>query len=249
VSLYIGDMSISIIAALVIGQAGAYKFVAEGVPGIPSKRVEKAVAAGFSRVEKYFGKKFASRFDVVVAATRARFDAETQSRWKMPASEKWMVGAGAANVLLILSPDRWKTEAVEHDGDSERELNEIAAHELVHVYHAQVCPNHDFEGMDEMGWFAEGLAVRVSGQLESVHKEVAKRAVNEGKVPNLLSEAWSGKYRYGVAGSMVKFVEAKWGKGKVLDLLKATSNPEALKMLNLSDGDFIHAWRQWVEAS
>jgi hypothetical protein len=78
---------------------------------------------------------------------------------------------------------------------------------------------------------------------------VAKRAVNEGKVPNLLSEAWSGKYRYGVAGSMVKFVEAKWGKGKVLDLLKATSNPEALKMLNLSDGDFIHAWRQWVEAS
>jgi hypothetical protein len=101
--------------------------------------------------------------------------------------------------------------------------------------------------MDEMGWFAEGLAVRVSGQLYSSHRGVALQAVKDGLAPKSLAAAWSGKHRYGVAGSMAKFVEAKWGKRTVLDLLKATSNVQALKRLSTTQESFLRDWRTWVE--
>lgn len=216
--------------------------VAPGVPPTSVERVRSAAKLGVERVEKYLGAPFSKPFRLVIAKDRAAFDAELAKRWKMPATQKWMVGAGGSEALVVLSPDRWKTEAVEHNGDSERELRELIAHELTHVYHAQRCPQPEFEGMDEMGWFVEGLAVVVSGQLEGAHRSAAKQAKEVNKLPNQLADCWSGPFRYGVCGSLVRYVEASKGRATIVRLLTAKSNAEALAMLGMTEEALLRDW-------
>ncbi|HRF59732.1 MAG TPA: hypothetical protein PLH94_07450 [Fimbriimonadaceae bacterium] len=216
--------------------------VAPGVDPSCVARVRSAAKLGIERVEAFLGTPFAKPFRIVIARDRATFDAELAARWKLPPTEKWMVGAGGADALVVLSPDRWKAEAVEHDGNSKRELEEIVAHELSHVYHAQRCPKPDFDGMDDMGWFIEGLAVVVSGQLESAHRTAAKRAKEADKLPTKLADCWSGPFRYGVSGSLVRYVEAWKGKATIVRLLSATSNAEAMAILGITEDALLRDW-------
>src|SRR5262245_41317174 len=117
------------------------------------------LAAGCEQIETYFGEPFAQPFEVEIHPDRAAFDAYFQGRWNVPKTEAWMVASGVADRLTILSPRVWKTEAVEHDPADAEHLRDLLVHELVHVYHGQHNPRPDFDGMDEVAWLAEGLAV------------------------------------------------------------------------------------------
>ncbi|MBX7131523.1 MAG: hypothetical protein K1X67_02480 [Fimbriimonadaceae bacterium] len=224
-----------------------YIIHADGIPEPTRQRVERSLTRGTALVENAMGAPFPHRFPVELAAHRRDFDRVTAAYWKMPPSEKWMVGAGASNVLILLSPDAWRKEAVEHDASSEKELDQIIAHELTHVYHGQVCPRRDFDGMDDMGWFVEGLAVVVSGQLEMKYLGVARRAVESGRGPQSLAAAWSGPHRYGVAGSMVKYLGEKWGRLVRDKAMRCTSTAQVLRLLGVSEAEFLAGWRGWLK--
>src|SRR6185312_16481662 len=101
----------------------------------------------------------------------------------------------------------------------------------------------DFDGMDDIGWFVEGLAVYVSGQLERSHRTDARDALRAGKAPDRLAGAWSGRYRYGVSGSMVEFVDQRHGREVVKRLLAVVTNEEALNRLDTTEDGFLAAWR------
>jgi hypothetical protein len=166
-----------------------FQLASDGNEKTTVQRVTRALERGCKRVQTYFGGDFTKSFRVILAPHRKEFDFEAHRRWKMPPTEKWMVGMGTSNLLLLLSPAAWKQEAVEHDGASESELEQIVAHELTHVFHAQMCPKSDFDDMDDMGWFVEGLAVVVSGQLDGPYKGVPALALQEGKEPESLAKA------------------------------------------------------------
>lgn len=200
------------------------------------------VEAGQRRIEKYFGKPFPKPFEVEVLPNRASFDEYFQRRWKAAKTEPWMVGAGVADRFVLLSPRVWKTEAREHNPDDAGHLRDLVAHELVHVYHGQICPKPEFDGMDDMGWFVEGLAVYVSGQLEHTHRTAAADAIRLGKAPAKLADAWAGKHRYGVSGSLVEFVEKRYGRETIRKLLTITSNGDALKLLDTTEAQLLHDW-------
>jgi hypothetical protein len=102
--------------------------------------------------------------------------------------------------------------------------------------------------MDDSGWFVEGLAVYVSGQLKRSHRTAARDALKAGKAPTRLADAWSGRYRYGVSGSMVEFVDKRYGREVVKKLLAVVSNKEAPKRLNTTEGEFFEAWTRHVSA-
>jgi Peptidase of plants and bacteria len=157
-----------------------------------------------------------------------------------------MVAAGVADRLLILSPRVWKTEAVEHDPADAAHVREVVAHELVHVFHGQQNPIGDFEGMDDLGWFVEGLATYVSGQLSHEHRGAAAEAIQAGKGPVRLADAWSGRYRYGVCGSMVEFVDQRWGRETIANLLAVTKPEIALKLLGVTEAQFLEDWQKFV---
>ena len=67
-----------------------------------------------------------------------------------------------------------------------------------------------------MGWFVEGLAVYASEQRQRSHRNAARDAIAAGKAPKRLAEAWSGRYRYGVSGSVVEFVDRRDGQASML---------------------------------
>ncbi len=201
---------------------------------------------GRQKVERFFGQPFKKTFVVEVFPSRAAFDEYLRKRWKVPKTEAWMVASGVADRLTVLSPRVWKTQAVEHDPADTGHIRDLIAHELVHVYHGQQNPRPDFEGMDDTSWFAEGLAVYVSGQLERSHRKAAGDALRSGKGPKRLADAWSGRYRYGVSGSMVEFVDKHYGREVIKKLLRVVSNTEALQVLRTTEGEFLDAWRAYV---
>jgi hypothetical protein len=206
-------------------------------------RLRPYLQQGRQKVERFFGEPFGKPFHVEVFPDRAAFDNYFRKRWKVPKTESWMVASGVADRLAILSPRVWKTQAAEHDPADTNHVRDLLAHELVHVYHGQHNPRPDFDGMDDSGWLVEGLAVYASGQLEGPHRSGARDALKGGKAPTRLADAWSGKYRYGVSGSMVEFVDKRYGRDVIRKLLAVVDNEEALKLLNATEGQFLENWK------
>ncbi len=199
---------------------------------------------GIRTVERFFGAPFERPFVVEVFPNRSAFDGFFRTRWGIEHTEAWMVAAGVADRLVLLSPAVWRTEAVEHDPDAAEHVRDLLAHELVHVYHGQKNPRPDFDGLDEIGWFVEGLATYASGQLERSHRDAASEALEAGKAPERLGEAWSGRYRYGVSGSLVEFIDLEYGRETLVVLLGATSQQEILRTLGLTEEELLAAWRR-----
>lgn len=202
--------------------------------------------AGVERIERFFGDPFAKPFVVEVFAHRSEFDAFVRERGWMERTERWMVAAGVADRLVILGPSAWKAEADEHDPSDREHVRNLVAHELVHVYHGQRCPKPDFDGMDDMGWLTEGLAVLVSGQLEREHRGRDREAIRAGKAPARLGDAWSGRYRYAVSGSIVAFVERKYGRKTLNRLLTVARNEDALTILGTTERRLLDGWAERV---
>lgn len=209
--------------------------------------IARDVAVGRQRIEAFFGERFASPVNVVVASDRASFDRALPAAWGIAPSQCWMVGVGVAESLYLLSPSAWAHDACEHRGDA-AEVQGIVTHELTHSFHGQHNPTRDFTGMDDAGWFVEGLAVLVSGQLDDAHAGDARAAIAANAAPAALADAWSGRYRYGVSGSMVRFIDVTYGRRTLVTLLPETSNQQILERLHLSEAEFLSRWRTWASA-
>ncbi len=205
------------------------------------------VANGRHRIETFFGERFEGPVNVIVASNRAAFDHALPAAWGIAPSQCWMVGVGVADSLYLLSPSVWAHEACDHSGDAV-EVEGIITHELTHAFHGQHNPTRDFTGMDDVGWFVEGLAVLVSGQLDAGHAGDARAAFAANAAPASLAHAWSGRYRYGVCGSMVRFIDVTYGRHELIALLSATNNQQILQSLRLSETELLSRWRAWASA-
>lgn len=208
--------------------------------------IEADVAAARTQIETFFGLPFASPVSVKLASDRAAFDAIFPADWGMAPTQCWMVGVGVADWMALLSPAAWPAEACDHDAADDRHVQGLITHELVHTFHGQHNPTRDFTGMDEAGWFVEGLAVYVSGQLDTGRMASAADAVAKGAAPDALANAWSGKYRYGVSGSLVAYIDDRFGRAALTGLLDATSTQDILARLGLTEAALLADWKAWV---
>lgn len=205
--------------------------------------------AGRERIVSFFGHPFAEPVRVIVLPGREAFTAHLRRLWGFPETRCWMVGAAGRRELALLSPRVWISEACEHDPDDPDHVGDLIAHELVHAFHAQRNPSDEFAGMDDLGWLIEGLSTYVSGQLEAGQMERARQAVESGAGPATLAAAWSDEYRYGVAGSLVAFVDRTYGRERLFHLLGATTPEEVLASLRTDEAELLGAWRSWVRES
>ncbi len=207
------------------------------------------------KVETFFGRPFEHEFELVVLPDRAALDAHWQETWSMPdfKSQCWMVASGTETELVILAPEVWKEQACEHDPTNRVKLQNLITHEVTHVFHDQHNPREAMEGLSSISWFVEGLAVHVSGQLDEEGRPNAREAIEDdaSSVPQHLEDAWSGKYRYSIAGSMVKFVDEEISHDVVLDMLGATSEQELLEAMgeNITEEKFLKTWKTYVFSS
>lgn len=223
--------------------------VFNATPGDPAAGEIKAlVPDAKAQVERFFGKPFAEPVRVTLAPDRPAFNAVFPKAWGMDKTECWMVGVGVADFLALLSPADWAKEACDHDARDAWQVRAIVVHELVHMYHGQRNPTRDFTGADDIGWFVEGLAVHVSGQLGHDRMSDPAEAIRNGAAPAALAKAWSGKYRYGVSGSLVAYIDATYGRKTIIALLPAVTQAEILGMLGLTEAELLERWKAWVLA-
>lgn len=207
------------------------------------------LTAGRAAVQMFFGAPFGSPFAVRVFPDRASLTAHWAASWGVPdlRAECWMVASGVAGELALLSPRVWHSEACEHDPADTASTRRVLWHELVHVYHGQHNPRPTFDGMDDLGWFVEGLAVLVSGQLDADHRQDAHQAIAAGQAPARLATAWSGRWRYGVSGSLVEYVDRTWGRGTVTAMLADTTQSGLLARLGVTEEELLSRWRGAAE--
>ncbi len=145
--------------------------------------------------------------------------------------------------MVVLSPQAWKKQACEHDPEDAEATRQLVKHELIHVYHGQCNPTRDFTGVDDLDWFIEGLAVYGSGQLTADRLQRMQTAVKAGQLPDALSKVWNGPDRYAFAGSLVHYVDEKWGRATTVRLLRVRSTAEALSVLGTNEQALLAGWR------
>lgn len=204
------------------------------------------LANGTKTIISFFNSSFTKKFSVYIFPNRGELNKQWQKDWNIPGfqSECWMVASGVADRLDILSPLAWKNEACDHNADDSIEVQKIITHELVHIYHGQHNPKPSFDGMDDLSWLIEGLATLASGQLTEQRLNNVKTELKEGKTPKLLSEMWTGKEKYGRAGSFIQFIDETFGRKKLLELLSLTNLDSILKLLAANETSLIAMWKE-----
>jgi hypothetical protein len=106
---------------------------------------------------------YTSPFTVTIHPDRASMDAQWQALFSDPQYSTlcWMIANGWRSDVSLLSPRVWTSESCGHDGGNTSHVRYVVRHELVHVLQAQ----HGTIALATR-WFAEGLAVYVSGQID-----------------------------------------------------------------------------------
>jgi hypothetical protein len=227
----------------------ARQFVLYATPSDSAEaaRLAPIVEEGVGRAAEFFGHPFPQTFEVYIFPDRAALDRQWQQAWADTSfhSQCWMVASGMGSRLDVLSPRTWAEQACEHRAADSVALARLLVHELIHVYHGQHHAVPDFTGLDDLAWWIEGIATFASGQLDENRRTGLRKLISEGKAPRQLAEFWSGRHRYGLAGSMAAYVDERLGRSGLFELLKAGSTAEALKKLETTEPGLIAAWEKY----
>ena len=207
--------------------------------------IDKNLQSGLKHITEFFQQPFLNKFNVYVFPDRSSLDKQWQKDWGDSTfqSQCWMIASGVAHRLDILSPNAWTKEACDHNANDPVEIRQVIWHELVHVFHGQYNPDHTFSYIEKLDWLVEGVATFVSGQLDDKRSQRVKQLVNENKTPTTLDDFWKGQEKYGLSGSMIGFIDKKYGRQKLFELLKQTNKEAALKFLGISEMQLITDWK------
>jgi hypothetical protein len=236
------------LAAACLGKVAAARDIDLAVAPADPTRTEVARMADKGRrdVERFFQARFPEVIHLTVAPSRDEFDKAFPASWGTGKTECWMVAMGVADFLVLLSPSVWKTQACDHDPGDAKQVQRIITHELVHVFHGQRNPTRDFTGADDVGWFVEGLAVLASGQLDRERLTKTVDAVRGGDIPKTLGDTWTGPNRYGRAGSVVRYIDEKYGRRTLIELLPMVKQADLLVRLGLTEAQLLEEWKAWL---
>ena len=206
---------------------------------------------GRKELIRLFDQDFKRDFEVYIFSDRDSLDKQWQKDWNMPGfnSQCWMVASGIAHRLDVLSPRIWKEQACEHDASDSTATRKLILHEMVHVFHGQYNPSPTFENIENIDWFVEGIAVYASGQLDQERYDDARNFLRDQEGPAALSEVWKGQNRYGLAGSLVNYVDIHYGRAALVRLLGFTTASQMLDDLKIPEAHLLTNWKSWIRSS
>jgi hypothetical protein len=233
----------------IIENHNSYKLFYTSVDRKNIKEYSKLIENGIISVKEFFNSTFDKEFDVVIHPNRNSLDSSCQHDWNMPEfkSECWMVASGVATRLDMISPKMWDKEACEHIYKEKQRTQNLVSHELVHVFHGQLNRSPDFSNTEGIDWFIEGLATYASGQLDSLRINEIKQAISENKIPTKSDDFWKGKLRYGLSGSLVMFIDKKYGRASLIELLPFNKKSELFSNLNTTEPELLDGWKRYIE--
>jgi hypothetical protein len=122
----------------------------------------------------------------------------------------------------------------------------LITHELVHIYHGQQNVSADFGDVEGLDWFVEGLATYASGQCDSSRIAEIRKSIADDKIPNNLDNFWTGKMRYGLSGSVVMYIDRKYGRAKLNELLAFNKKAQLLSTLKTTETELLEGWKDYI---
>jgi hypothetical protein len=208
----------------------------------------KYIDQGIKDTRDFFHSSFISTFNIFVHPNRQSLDSAWQKDWNTPdfKSACWMVASGTGNKLDLLALSEWKQQACEHDPSDTRKMQQLIIHELIHVYHGQQNPSPDFSDVTGIDWFVEGLATYAAGQCDDVRVAEVKKAIADQNLPHDLSKFWTGNLKYGLSGSLVKYIDMRYGRKKLITLMKFKNLEQILSTLQTTEQALIDDWKKNV---
>ena len=195
--------------------------------------------AGRENAVRFFGSPLAGELRIAVFPDRATLTTHWRRLWGS-APECWMIASGDAAGVVLLSPGAWARDSCGHDGQDAVRRSRITFHEVVHVHHAQHNPAWGFTASG-LSWLMEGLAVYASGQLDDGARSIVRAEALAGRGPTALREVVPAGYAF--AGSLVAFVDHRYGREALLDLLDETHEAAVLQRLAASEAELLAGWR------
>lgn len=210
--------------------------------------LKSAAVAGVANAEGFTGMTFPSGFAMHVYPTRLSLTTYWRIAWNDPAlvPQCWMIASSNRESIALLSPRIWTSENCGHDGNSAAYVARVIAHETIHILQAKNNPAPDINAVQQTKWLNEGAAVLGSGQFDDGQVQVVRQLVLSGYVPASLAVIWTGQQGYAVAGSVTKYIDARWGRAVLRQILTKSSNADILAVLGVSESDLINAWKQSV---
>jgi hypothetical protein len=105
----------------------------------------------------------------------------------------------------------------------------------------------DFSNINGIEWFVEGLATYASGQCDSARISEVRSALIDDNIPMKLSDFWSGKLRYGLSATVVMYIDEKYGREKLIELLIYNDINDILESLNATETEILSGWRKFIK--
>ena len=207
--------------------------------------VRDAIRNGESVATTFFTVPPLQPFSISIYPDRATLTDRWRVAWQLPSfqPECWLIAAAWATELDLLSPRVWSRDACGHDAGNTTHLRNVLAHEVVHILHAQVGQHANFGNLLNAQWFTEGLAVYVSGMLDVDYAGAVQARLNAGFAPRTLAEVWNDQANYPLSGSIVRYIDRRYGRTALRDLLTARSTTTILTRLNVGEAELLTAWR------
>jgi hypothetical protein len=201
--------------------------------------------AGREDAARFFGAEVMGSVRVEVLPDRTALTAHWRRIWSSPGlqTECWMIAAGDAGGISILSPGAWARDACGHDATNAIHRSRVMSHEVVHVHHARNNPSW-VSTSQGMAWFIEGLAVLASGQLDDERRAFVREQTAAGQGPTRLSDVLPRGYDF--AGSLVASIDRRYGRAALGALLGETRQDLLLQRLAVSEAELIAEWRAQV---
>jgi len=203
---------------------------------------------GRQAAEQFFGTTYASSFVAHVFPDRATLTARWRVAWNQPTldTQCWMIAAGWATELDILSPSVWSSQACGHDAGNANHVANVVGHELVHVLQGQ--RNSGYNALaNTTTWIVEGLATFASGQWISEYAGSVRSAVS-ASAPDTFAALWASTANYALAGSVFSYINQRFGADTVRRVLTLRTEGELFTLLSIDATTLLREWRAWVLA-
>jgi hypothetical protein len=162
------------------------------------------------KLERFYGIKFSKNPEIVVVKDRKGID-----KLKNRKTERWIVGWVDKNKVFVLDRNNFEKESSHTYSD--KEYSSLVIHELAHCFFNRISNN-----AENPLWLNEGLAIYLSDQNKFKKKPI--------KFSNFLRfHNQAGKQIYRESGFIVEELVKKFGKSKLLQLVKSLNKNQDKK--------------------
>lgn len=187
-------------------------------------------------------------FTVYLAPEREEYDFLVSHLTTVPTG-KGRLGQPQGSELYLLSPGAYSRDALAvylgPDGKYDKVFyHDVIAHEVVHMMEEYFSPCGAMAVLPK--WWQEGLAVYLSGQYE---KDVSLRKYmladfSKGGVPAIGDLRGGSSYVWG--WSIVQFIEKRFGKEKIREIVRNSMTIDVEKSLGMEPARFEQEWRDFA---